>query len=395
MEIRVQQLQFKSILVNDQRFMKFKKNNSIGFSLVELMTALVITGILTAVSIPAYRAYVTKTTLAEALTVIDVMDKNQLKYFAENGAFISAEPNPALAPGIDGVGKRGSFGTSNQWSALGLPVSSGSAVIFSYQAFAGQTEKTSSTPIESATLYSPNDEMDLVRSGLYNASLEFVPMKNYTLHAKDFELDFGLNFCATAADGYQACIDACRGDARCESECVPDSDPKDEVPSDGACYGDYPLDPDCVCDEEGTRCGRNEIGGGVNARAGGACTMGDPIIDPRDGSQSCAEAEGDDTAPEGDGDESGGGGDSEGDPGDEGGGGDGGESIAENTCASFGVSRPVHFGVQEGLADYSWVINSAVTNQREGADCWLVVQLIQVINGNTATSASIQINPGE
>lgn len=373
--------------------MKFKKNNSIGFSLVELMTALVITGILTAVSIPAYRAYVTKTTLAEALTVIDVMDKNQLKYFAENGTFISAEPNPALTPGIDGVGKRGSFGTSNQWSALGLPVSPGSAVIFSYQAFAGQTEKTSSTPIESATLYSPNDEMDLVRSGLYNASLESVPMKNYALHAKDFELDFGLNFCAIADDGYQACIDACRGDARCESECVPDEGGDDEVPSDGSCFGEFPLDPDCVCDRDGRNCGSEYSGGPIDAQVGCGC-VGEATIDARTGACSCEGPE-DNPPPEGGDEGVGGGGDSEGDPGEEGDGGDGGESIAENTCASFGVSRPVHFGVQEGLADYSWVINSAVTNQRQGSDCWLVVQLIQVINGNTATSASIQINPGE
>ncbi len=424
--------------------------NNRGFSLIELMTVLVIAAILTAVSLPTYRAYVNNATLAEAVTVLGTMELNQIKYFAENGSFISAAPNPAAVPGISDSNPSGSFGTSSQWAALGFPVTPGTQVLFSYQAFAGQTEKTSTTPIINDNLFNPNDDLDLQRTGRYTASIQEVPMKNYALHAKDFELDFGFGSCAFAAsDAYAACIAACRGNGRCESECSDaEADAYDPVsacntgcveahgeaatggcsarcdrPSDGSCSSSA-ADIDCysgssaqscvvacrgnavcikncsggnvepsVCTAlviEGKSCSGsgNILGGGGGGGGGEEEVVEDGGDAPQDEGEEESEEEGEDGV--------GGGGDAGGmltdGEDDE----DGETTIAENTCASFGVSRPVHFGVQEGLADYSWVVNTSVTNRnKNSSDCWLVVRVIQVINGNTSITAPIQINSGE
>lgn len=417
------------------------KRQTLAFSLIELMTTLVIVGIISAVALPTYRSYVTKVSLAEAVTVIGTVEKNQRKYFAENGTFISAEPNPSAAPGINGVGERGSFGSSDHWRTLGFPVSPGSAVIFSYQAFAGQTPPGSTTPIENDTLYSPNDEMDLVRTGLYNSSLEIVPMKYYVLHANDFQFEFGhWNACAASqvencvsdcaddtacqATCVGTCVESCRGDRECLSSCEGSGSGWGQTeqgietincmqqcynngPSMGACVDECSNGQDGICTGMlDSDCGErdNDQIGVCNHACGSV--VGSPGVIPNGACASeCSDPSSNDGICSGSKFEADcytGGGDHNTDGGGENGGGDGkdedpdgGDSLPENTCASFGVSRPVHFGIQEGLEGYSWVVNTAVTNQREGADCWLVVAMTQVINGDTSSTALIQINPGE
>jgi len=412
------------------------------------MTALVITTILAAAAIPTYKAYVNKASLAEATTVISVMERNQIKYFTENGSFISAAPNPAQVPGI-ATEQDNAFGTSTQWAELGFPVTPGTQVLFSYQAFAGQTEKDSTTPVENDNLFNPNDDMDLQRTGRYTSSIQPAQMKYYALHADDFQFDFGnfgWNACAKGEDPNQACIDACRGDARCEAECEEEEEGGDqmsncqsgcvevyggsnsdgcarrcEVSGDGTCGG-YAWDYDCYSgDHGGDKCISNcrgdlscvkrcdsgaesvacltMVGGALSGCAysgggglGGGGGEEPPAEEEEDEEQVAQENEEEEEENE---DGVGGGGDAGGmemgDNEDE----DGETTIAENTCADFGVSRPIHFGIQEGVQDYNWVVNTGVTSRSKDPECWLVVRVTQVINGDITTSAPIQINEGK
>lgn len=67
-------------------FRNFKKNN--GFSLVELMTTIVIVGILSAIAAPAYSDYVKRAKLAEMYTTLGALQQVQIKQYYENGFFL-------------------------------------------------------------------------------------------------------------------------------------------------------------------------------------------------------------------------------------------------------------------------------------------------------------------
>lgn len=58
-----------------------------GFSLIELMTAVVIIGILTAVAMPAYTSYVLRTRLAEAFTGLSGLQPSAEQYWSSNRTY--------------------------------------------------------------------------------------------------------------------------------------------------------------------------------------------------------------------------------------------------------------------------------------------------------------------
>jgi type IV pilus assembly protein PilE len=69
-----------------------------GFTLIELMIAVVVVGILSAVAIPNYRSYVLKAERGAAKAVMLNLAQNQERYFTNNGAYLAIPALPAAAP---------------------------------------------------------------------------------------------------------------------------------------------------------------------------------------------------------------------------------------------------------------------------------------------------------
>lgn len=62
-----------------------KKNS--GFSLIELMIAVVIVGVLAAVAIPSYQQYVTDSRRIEAQSLMLEVSGKQVRYYSENNTY--------------------------------------------------------------------------------------------------------------------------------------------------------------------------------------------------------------------------------------------------------------------------------------------------------------------
>jgi len=78
--------------------MKQLKNNA-GFSLIELMIAVVIAGILASVAYPSYVDYVRKSKLPEATSTLATMRVKAEQYFADNRTYVGMEANCAAWSG--------------------------------------------------------------------------------------------------------------------------------------------------------------------------------------------------------------------------------------------------------------------------------------------------------
>ncbi len=63
--------------------------NKLGFTITELIIALVIVGILSLISIPAYRGYVKKGMVSEAKALLGEIDAAQQIYYSRNGKYYS------------------------------------------------------------------------------------------------------------------------------------------------------------------------------------------------------------------------------------------------------------------------------------------------------------------
>lgn len=129
-----------------------KRNDQRAFSLVELMTVIVIIGVLTTVAIPAYREYVYNAKIAEGYVGVEALTKAQKIYFLDNHYFVRTILS---FNGTDGVTQPYDLQKSpifsgnpgdvnyNSLKALGEPIPNNIANYFAYKVDAGGWDENS------------------------------------------------------------------------------------------------------------------------------------------------------------------------------------------------------------------------------------------------------------
>jgi type IV pilus assembly protein PilE len=129
--------------------MNNKSRKISGFSLVELLTVVLIIGILAAVAIPAYTKYIKKSRLSEALSNLQSIDTYEETYFSERDQYVSLQVNPATVP-ISGS-KQPFNANLTDWASLGTVLANNTRVNFMYAAWAGKFGATPGTLITTLT----------------------------------------------------------------------------------------------------------------------------------------------------------------------------------------------------------------------------------------------------
>ena len=109
----------------------------VGFSLIELMIAVVIVGILSALAIPSFMSYMHRSRASEATAFLGEIRQKQESYRSEFGQYCAVSGNvwgawnPAAVPGVNPV----AWVTNANWTQLGAAPDS--QVYFQYATIAG------------------------------------------------------------------------------------------------------------------------------------------------------------------------------------------------------------------------------------------------------------------
>jgi prepilin-type N-terminal cleavage/methylation domain-containing protein len=118
-----------------------KIQSRIAFSLVELMTAIVIIGVLSAVAVVNYKEYVLNSKLSEAYVGLENLTKMQLAYFNENKSFYYLVQNPGQYLYGSGFVSQATH-SSTGWDVFGYLYKPGEKIMFSFGAIPGRTSSS-------------------------------------------------------------------------------------------------------------------------------------------------------------------------------------------------------------------------------------------------------------
>lgn len=105
-----------------------------GFTLIELMIAVAIIAVLSAVAIPTYTSYIRRSRLAEVNSGIAAIKTAQEDFFSRAGCYTKADPHPAAVP----AGTTTAWGDTPPfpWNRTGLSVRPDRNVRFQYEVLA-------------------------------------------------------------------------------------------------------------------------------------------------------------------------------------------------------------------------------------------------------------------
>jgi prepilin-type N-terminal cleavage/methylation domain-containing protein len=123
-----------------------------GFTVTELMVAVVIIGVLASIAIPGFSSYIYKARVTEATNFLGKIKQRQESYRNEFGQYCAVDGadwgswNPATIPGIDPVG----WQATNEWNQLGAspdgPIRFRYATIAGFPGVAGPTDSIDINP---------------------------------------------------------------------------------------------------------------------------------------------------------------------------------------------------------------------------------------------------------
>jgi type IV pilus assembly protein PilE len=102
-----------------------------GFSLIELMIAVAVVGILAAIAVPSYQAYMTKTNRTEAQTSLVTLASSMESYYTENHTYATATIN-----GLNGTNQ-----TPNAYYTLSITNLTGSTYTLNATPNGGQATR--------------------------------------------------------------------------------------------------------------------------------------------------------------------------------------------------------------------------------------------------------------
>lgn len=92
--------------------MRRVQRSNAGFTLIELMIAVAILGVLASVAVPRYQRYVMRARQAEAYTMTGMMKNQQYAFLASHDCFVTTDQTPAGTPS----------GQANVWSSAATAI---------------------------------------------------------------------------------------------------------------------------------------------------------------------------------------------------------------------------------------------------------------------------------
>ena len=142
------------------------KTRQRGFTIIELMIAIAIIGVLAAIAIPAYQDYIKRARVSEGLTLATQVKDAATEYYMSNGTFPTSNAMCGLAPSTSITGN----------SVQSIRINSSGVIIITYFSTSDSTSYGVGTQQLSLNL-SPTATLGSVKWNIVSGGANGVPQK--------------------------------------------------------------------------------------------------------------------------------------------------------------------------------------------------------------------------